>query len=628
MAAVASATQGASQPFGAGRRLLIVDDEETVRTVLKLILKPTGFELQTAEDVGSAVRALDTSAFDVVVTDKNLPDGSGLDVIRAMKERRIEAGIVMVTGYGSHESAIEALRLGVSHYLSKPFADLAAVRSCVRASFEASVERRLAADLARNATPPASDAERRLRFPVEIKVRFVLVDGAVSQPTLCSSLSMVDLFVETPAVILPGVRVTMRIDLPDGILEVDGVVRRAGEGRRMRGLRIEFVEADDSAETALAAFLEPARAKLREPAAPSMTDDVETVASELTALADAGAGAPGPALSPDIDAIVQRWAALEALPPSAVPPEAPSETEKPEARFELDAFALFRSMLPEQARLASLMSESAGPKALEPAVPATPLEDVKATMLDARSIDGVPDSTGVEEQGRFDVGELQKKYGLDESLFDELEVEVEVEVPTTVSAATRPVPSPPWESSNATNPEQRRSFAQELRRRAEASIAAGLLVKAASDLALAVVFDPSDAGLKKLHDETKLKSNEARAEEMFLQGMQQLALGDQDSAAKLLLSACKARFELRFVTACAKVLLRIADPDSIREARKLLRAALEKEPGSATLHVLMGGVAESEGLPKVAVRLYRKALALEPENVVAAERCEALAEKR
>jgi diguanylate cyclase (GGDEF)-like protein len=106
--------------FAVGRSALIVDDDALVSEVLEAALEDMGFELSFAGSVQEAVAALDGASFDILILDKNLPDGSGLEVARAVRERELDSEMIMLTGYQSTASAIEALQLGVADYLTKP----------------------------------------------------------------------------------------------------------------------------------------------------------------------------------------------------------------------------------------------------------------------------------------------------------------------------------------------------------------------------------------------------------------------------------------------------------------------------------------------------------------------------
>ncbi|MHB8989390.1 MAG: response regulator [Desulfobulbia bacterium] len=106
-------------------RVLVVDDEPTSREVIRLGLERQNCETMTAHDAASAISLLGDQQFHAVVTDKNMPGTDhategGLDVIKFAKESNPACAVIMVTGFSTVESAIEAMRLGAFDYLAKP----------------------------------------------------------------------------------------------------------------------------------------------------------------------------------------------------------------------------------------------------------------------------------------------------------------------------------------------------------------------------------------------------------------------------------------------------------------------------------------------------------------------------
>jgi len=100
--------------------ILIVDDEEDIRRLLAMALQRAGFTVSTASGGSEALEALRAGAYDLVVTDLRMPGMSGLDLLRRVAEcRPLTKGIVL-TGFGSIESAVEATKLGADNYLTKP----------------------------------------------------------------------------------------------------------------------------------------------------------------------------------------------------------------------------------------------------------------------------------------------------------------------------------------------------------------------------------------------------------------------------------------------------------------------------------------------------------------------------
>ena len=102
-------------------RLMVVDDAPDTREVLQRILVSRGFKVFAAESVPEAVRLLESTPVDLVITDLKMPGASGLDLIRHVRENYRDTEVMMITGYPSIEGAVQALKSGAEDYLSKPF---------------------------------------------------------------------------------------------------------------------------------------------------------------------------------------------------------------------------------------------------------------------------------------------------------------------------------------------------------------------------------------------------------------------------------------------------------------------------------------------------------------------------
>jgi two-component system response regulator HydG len=99
--------------------ILIVDDEVSARSTLALLLRKRGHRVSEAADVAEGVKAMTDGSFDLVVTDLRMPDGTGLDVLRAVKARGHDADVILLTAYAGWESAKEAMQLGAFDYFEK-----------------------------------------------------------------------------------------------------------------------------------------------------------------------------------------------------------------------------------------------------------------------------------------------------------------------------------------------------------------------------------------------------------------------------------------------------------------------------------------------------------------------------
>ncbi|MCB9554405.1 MAG: sigma-54-dependent Fis family transcriptional regulator, partial [Myxococcales bacterium] len=106
---------GAKRPV-----VLVVDDKRNMVRLMSKVLRDDA-QVLTAESGGEAVRLLAREPVDVVLSDLMMPDMSGLDVLRACRERRPGAEFILMTAYATVGTAVEALRLGAYDYLTKPF---------------------------------------------------------------------------------------------------------------------------------------------------------------------------------------------------------------------------------------------------------------------------------------------------------------------------------------------------------------------------------------------------------------------------------------------------------------------------------------------------------------------------
>lgn len=106
--------------IGPDNTLLIVDDDEPFLKRLARAMEKRGFAVETAESVagGMAIATARPPAFAVV--DLRLEDGNGLDVVERIRERRADSKIVVLTGYGAIATAVAAVKIGATDYLSKP----------------------------------------------------------------------------------------------------------------------------------------------------------------------------------------------------------------------------------------------------------------------------------------------------------------------------------------------------------------------------------------------------------------------------------------------------------------------------------------------------------------------------
>jgi two-component system response regulator HydG len=106
-----------------GEKILVVDDQKNMRTTLAMMLRGAGFEVDEAADGAQGKDKGATGAYDVVITDLRMGEYDGIEVLRAIKEAQPMTEVIVMTAYGTIESAVEAMRLGAFDYIQKPFSE-------------------------------------------------------------------------------------------------------------------------------------------------------------------------------------------------------------------------------------------------------------------------------------------------------------------------------------------------------------------------------------------------------------------------------------------------------------------------------------------------------------------------
>src|SRR5262245_38456135 len=114
---------GVSQPIQRANllNLLIVDDDRAVREACRAVAQSLGFDTQVADSAEHAYRQLDSHGTDVVLLDLKLPGAGGLEALHTIRAHRPDALVVVVTGYGTVQSAVQAMKDGAYDYVTKPF---------------------------------------------------------------------------------------------------------------------------------------------------------------------------------------------------------------------------------------------------------------------------------------------------------------------------------------------------------------------------------------------------------------------------------------------------------------------------------------------------------------------------
>lgn len=103
------------------KQILIIDDEENIRSFLKDSFQEKGYSVRTAEDGEDGLKIFTEDKADIVILDLKLPDTDGLVILKQIKDIDQETQVIMITGYGKIKSAVEAIKLGAYDFIAKPF---------------------------------------------------------------------------------------------------------------------------------------------------------------------------------------------------------------------------------------------------------------------------------------------------------------------------------------------------------------------------------------------------------------------------------------------------------------------------------------------------------------------------
>jgi excisionase family DNA binding protein len=120
-AAAGGTTEPAARVIPARPRILVVDDEASIRELLSKTLALAEYDVDIAPDGRSALERLRLYPYDLLIADLKMPGMDGLSVIREARRLKGDLPVIIITGYSTEASAIEAVNLGVAGYLTKPF---------------------------------------------------------------------------------------------------------------------------------------------------------------------------------------------------------------------------------------------------------------------------------------------------------------------------------------------------------------------------------------------------------------------------------------------------------------------------------------------------------------------------
>lgn len=137
---LSAAWQQYQQRARAGVSVLVIDDEPAVVEVLVEMLATEGYPATKAYDLASGRDLALQGTFDLIVSDKNLPDGTGVDLIRELREKGVDTPFVLITGFASADTVVDAMTAGAADYIAKPFDDI----THVMARLTSVIDRRLA----------------------------------------------------------------------------------------------------------------------------------------------------------------------------------------------------------------------------------------------------------------------------------------------------------------------------------------------------------------------------------------------------------------------------------------------------------------------------------------------------
>jgi two-component system response regulator PilR (NtrC family) len=116
-------------------RILVVDDERSMREMLKILLEREGYEAEEAGNGLDALRLFESSPFDLVISDIQMPGLNGIELLERIKRQAPEVPVLMITAFATAEQAVDAIKLGAFHYFTKPFNN-DEIRALVRNALE------------------------------------------------------------------------------------------------------------------------------------------------------------------------------------------------------------------------------------------------------------------------------------------------------------------------------------------------------------------------------------------------------------------------------------------------------------------------------------------------------------
>jgi two-component system, OmpR family, phosphate regulon sensor histidine kinase PhoR len=207
-------------------KIIVVDDEKTIRDGCSIILKEANYGVDIAEDGQAGLDKVEEGAYDIAIVDLKMPRLSGIEFIEAVQRKNIEIVPIVITGYASISSAVEAMKMGAYDYLSKPFTPdelLYIVQRAEETVRLRKIRKQLLEERARSLKDIAYE-KGRLKTILESIADGIIVtdrDGRIvlTNPSLCSLLSVEDPATDMTAELIEKIGDALKV-----ISDSDGMV--------------------------------------------------------------------------------------------------------------------------------------------------------------------------------------------------------------------------------------------------------------------------------------------------------------------------------------------------------------------------------------------------------------------
>jgi C4-dicarboxylate-specific signal transduction histidine kinase len=169
--------------------LLLVDDEPVILQILRAVFQEEPYRLTAVATGREALAVLADQGCDVLLTDKNLPDVNGLELLRAAKERDADIEVIVITGYGSLETALTAMELGAFDYVLKPLNNVFDIRRKVRQALDRQAMTRENRRLLEHLQQKNQELERALEEARELQAELIQSEKLAGIGTLAAGIA-------------------------------------------------------------------------------------------------------------------------------------------------------------------------------------------------------------------------------------------------------------------------------------------------------------------------------------------------------------------------------------------------------------------------------------------------------